>query len=456
MDFERNINEGLTRELGISIESLTARESPREVLDTVRRGFVDYLGVLLAGSRELPVERLLKALGPSGSSESRILPSGIRIGSQDAALVNGVAGHVLDYDDVALDGHPSAVLLPALLAEAEALGATAADLFRGYIAGYETWAVLWKASPTPLHARGWHPSGVFGPVAAAAAWASLRRLDAKVSSHAMALAAVQAGGLIANFGTPAKSFQVARAAAAGIFAARLAEAGFEASPTALEHESGFLTAYARGGQAVTGGFGEPDWFILTEGLDIKMYPMCYGAHRLIDSALQSRQKRHLVPDEIVGVELRLGHLQSTMLHSHRPATPLEAKFSAEFAVAAALVAGSVGLEQLDKTFVLRPDVQSLMARTTRRIETEIGVAPFSPHDQVRVSFTDGTVVEGEPISTAAGSRHKPPSQAQARTKFIDTAGLVLNHQRAEHLFGRLWNVSPKTKIASILDDAVLT
>jgi 2-methylcitrate dehydratase PrpD len=170
----------------------------------------------------------------------------------------------------------------------------------------------------------------------------------------------------------------------------------------------------------------------------------------------SASRCHLVPDEIAAVELWLGHLQSTMLHSRRPATPLEAKFSAEFAVAAALVAGSVGLQQLDKTFVLRPDVQSLMARTTRRIETEIGVAPFSPHDQVRVSFTDGTVVEGEPISTAAGSRHKSPSQAQARTKFIDTAGIALNHQGAERLFGRLWNVSPETTIASILDDAVLT
>jgi hypothetical protein len=94
--------------------------------------------------------------------------------------------------------------------------------------------------------------------------------------------------------------------------------------------------------------------------------------------------------------------------------------------------------------------------TSRQPRNAIGVAPFSPHDRVRVLFTDGTVVEGEPISAAAGSRHKPPSQAQARTKFIDTAGLALNHQGAERLFGRLWNLSPETKIASILDDAVLT
>jgi 2-methylcitrate dehydratase PrpD len=454
MDMERNVNDGLTHRLAISVERLATRQLPREAIDTARRGLVDYVGVLLAGSREQPARTLLKALGPPRSAEARLVPSGVRVASQDAALINGVAGHVLDYDDVALGGHPSAVLFPALLAEAEALDASAADLLRGYIAGYETWATLWKASPVSLHARGWHPSGVFGPIAVAAGCASLRKLDATACGHAIALAAVHSGGLIANFGTSAKSFQVGRAAAAGIFATRLAEAGFDASPTALEHESGFLTAYAGGGQVVAGGFGDPDWFILSEGLDIKMYPMCYATHRLIDSALGLRQKCHFAPDEIAAVEVRIGQLQSTMLHSHRPKTSLEAKFSAEFAAASALVAGSVGLAQLDETFVLRPDVQTLMTKTKRRIRTEIAVPPFSPSDQASVTLTDGTVIEGEPVSAAIGSRHKPPSQAEALAKFIDTAGPVLGRERAERLFGRLWKVGPDTKVASILDDAV--
>ena len=454
MDMDRSVNDGLTQRLGSSIARLATSEVPRAALDTARRGLVDYIGVLLAGSREQPAQTLLTALGPSRSTEARLFPSGVRVAAQDAALVNGVAGHVLDYDDVAIGGHPSAVLCPALLAEAEVLDATAADLLRGYIAGYETWATLWKASPVSLHARGWHPSGVFGPIAVAAACASLRRLDAATCSHAIALAAVQSGGLIANFGTSAKSFQVGRAAAAGIFAVRMAEAGFDASTTALEHESGFLTAYAGGSQPVTGGFGDPDWFILTEGLDIKMYPMCYATHRLIDSALQLRQKRHFAPDQIAAVEVRIGQLQSTMLHSHQPKTSLEAKFSAEFAAASALIAGSVGMAQLDKDFVMRPEVQRLMAKTKRHIHTEIAVPPFSPTDQASVTLTDGTVIDGEPVSDATGSRHKPPSQAEAKAKFIDTAGLALNRERAERLFDKFWNIKPETKIASILDDAV--
>ena len=201
MDMERSINEGLTGKIGASIERLATCELPREALDTARRGLVDYIGVLLAGSREQPAQTLLKALGPSRSSEARLFPSGVRVAAQDAALVNGVAGHVLDYDDVAIGGHPARCCVRPCWRKRRFLNATAADLLRAYVAGYETWATLWKAWPAVsascARMRA-HPSGVFGPIAVAAACATLRRLDAKVSGHAIALAAVQSGGLIAN------------------------------------------------------------------------------------------------------------------------------------------------------------------------------------------------------------------------------------------------------------------
>src|SRR5690606_34228890 len=159
-----------------------------------------------------------------------------------AALVNGMAAHILDYDDVALDGHPSAVLVPAILAQAEAGSVGGAQMIEAYVAGFEVWAELQAREPGHLHEVGLHPTAVFGAVAAAAACASLRRLDAAGAAAAMAMAASMSAGLVANFGTMTKSFQVGRAAQSGVIAARLAQAGMTASPDALEHDSGFLAA----------------------------------------------------------------------------------------------------------------------------------------------------------------------------------------------------------------------
>src|SRR5581483_8763800 len=116
---------------------------PPEAIAVAKLGFTDCIAVMVAGSDE-PVVKIARAvLTPKhGEPEARLVPSGERLSGPDAALVNGAAGHAFDYDDVALDGHPSAVLVPAVLAEAEAVGASGRDMITAYVAGYETWAEL--------------------------------------------------------------------------------------------------------------------------------------------------------------------------------------------------------------------------------------------------------------------------------------------------------------------------
>ena len=120
------------------------------------------------------------------------------------------------------------------------------------------------ATPGLLHKKGWHPTGLYGAVGAAAACASLRRLDADKAAQAIALGASQSAGLMANFGTMTKPFHAGKAAHAGIMAARLAEAGFTANTDALEHPQGFLSAISVEGnprprQRIEGrqGMGDP-------------------------------------------------------------------------------------------------------------------------------------------------------------------------------------------------------
>jgi 2-methylcitrate dehydratase PrpD len=122
---------------------------------------------LVAGSRDREIDLVDRELGSTHGALASLIPSGARRSIETAALVNGVAAHVLDYDDVGLDGHPRAVLVPAIIAQGEVSGASGAEMLAAYIAGYEVWAELLAHEPTPLHRKGWHPTTVLGTIAAA-------------------------------------------------------------------------------------------------------------------------------------------------------------------------------------------------------------------------------------------------------------------------------------------------
>ena len=231
------------------------------------------------------------------------------------------------------------------------------------------------------------------------------------ASHAVGIAASLAGGVVANFGSMTKSFQVGRAAQSGLIAARLAERGMTASPDAIEHDAGLLQAVSPRGavdrtRAVKLG---QHWAILEIGLNVKLYPICYGAHRILDGMLDLRRQHTLAAGDIKSVAVEIGETQATILRNHRPQNALDAKFSAEFAVAAAAVAGECGLAELTETFVRRSDVQDVFAKVqistrTDRLPEEPALAAF---DRVAVVLRDGRKLASEAIAYPRGHFKRP-------------------------------------------------
>ncbi len=441
---------GLTRDLGVLASTLQYKTIPAPALDTVKRGFIDCIGVMFAGRDEPVVGLLLNEKLFSEKKEARILFDQGFSSSPDAALLNATAGHALDYDDVAIDGHPSVVLVPAVLAEGERLGANGEELIAAYVAGYEVWGELASRDEDKHHGKGWHPSGVFGAVAAAAAGARLAKLDAERTAHALAAAASMAGGLTANFGSMMKPLQVARAAQGGLIAARLAAKGFTASPDALEHRSGFLKAFSPSGRVRTDGpLGE--WHILKNGLNIKRYPVCYALHRSIDGLISLNTGGKILPEKIKEIELSIGRLQAGMLRHSRPQNALDAKFSAEFAAASALVAGRVGLAELSDGFVRSGPVQQLLAKVkVLPVDDPDPEEPlFSRSDLVRVTLADGTVLAGEPVRRARGHARNPVTLDELRAKFVDCVGGALPASRRDGLFQRLAGLENLQAVASL-------
>jgi 2-methylcitrate dehydratase PrpD len=434
---------GLTETLARYVSASASAPVPAAAAQIIRTGVIDNIGTMLAG-RDEPIVAIVRrhvAARQPGAAESSVLLNRGRAYAADAALINATAAHALDYDDVALSGHPSTVLVPALLAEAEALGASGAALIRGYLTGYEVWAELIGRDADSHHLKGWHPTAVFGTVGGAAAIACLRRLDADICRNALAIAASMAGGLVANFGTMTKPFHAGRAASCAIEAVRLAMLGMTASADAIEHHAGFLAAISPAGRVdaarpadALGGTPR----ILDSGLSIKKYPLCYSTHRVIDGVLDCAQREHIATGNVAAVHASIGVAQASMLRNHAPRTGLEAKFSLEFAVASALAAGAVGLSQLTDAFVNRAQIQELMKKvTTSTVSSVCTVDPsFALTDRVVIKLDDGRTIDSGEIRFARGNAKLPLTESDLRTKFLDCLGGVAQID-ANALYDRL-------------------
>src|ERR1044071_903185 len=404
----------LTQELGRFVANLTYEKLPKEAVEIARTGFIDTIATMIAGAHDQAPQLLRKGLAPAPGPASLYF-SGESSTAPEAAWINGTAGHALDYDDVGCRGHVSTVLVPAILAEAETLDLGGRDIFTAYVAGYETWAELARRDPGHHHAKGWHPTGIFGAIGAGAACAALRRLDPGQATMAIALSAAQAGGIMANFGTMTKPFHAGRAAHAGVVSARLAELGFTAAADALEHPQGFLSAVSPEGRADREGptprLGE-EWQILKQGLSIKKYPACYCTHRSLDAMLALLAKRPLKPAEIARVTVSISKTHSLILRTHTPQTGLEAKFSMEFAMAAAVISRRASLGEYTDEFVRRPEVQDLMRRVS--VVTNQNYDPVqvgaSAYDQVTVELTNGERIESEKVRRARGAGERGRAQ----------------------------------------------
>jgi aconitate decarboxylase len=418
----------LTAELAAFTCNPRFGDLPPRAVEIVQSGFADTIATMLAG-RDEPVVRIAQefvAARQSAAAEASLLLGPRKAASTDAALVNGAAGHALDFDDVALGGHPSTVLVPAVLAEGERLDASGDDALRAYLVGYEVWAELFAREQDAYHLKGWHPTAVLGTVGATAAVAYLNKLSEERCRHAIALSASMACGLVANFGTMTKPLHAGRAAAAAIDAVRFAAAGLTAAPDAIEHHAGYLAALSPQGrvdrESPASRLGK-QLRVLDFGLSLKKYPTCYATHRVIDGVLDLARANGLRGEDVQEVRARIGVAQASMLRNHSPVTGLEAKFSLEFAVASALVAGKVGLSELTDEFVAKPAVREIMPKV--RITTDETPCPIEPifakNDRVQIVLRDGKTLDSGEIRFARGNAMAPLAEPDLRAKFLDCA-----------------------------------
>jgi len=446
----------LTAAYGAFIAKLKYQALPPAVIGIIKQGFTDCIGVMLAGSREpvaVAVERVLRADQPTGPANLYFSPK--RTSAPAAAWINGTASHALDYDDVALKGcHPSAVLVPAILAEAQALNRSGRDMLVAYAAGYEVWAELIARERGNYQRKGWHPTGIFGAVGAAAACASLHRLNPAKAAHALGAAVSEASGVMSNLGSMVKPTHPGKAAASGIYAARFAAAGIAATPDALEHAQGFLAALSPAGDFDVNTpprMPPKQWQLEMQGLSIKQYPVCYRAHRAIDAMLGLLRSQPVAVEDVAEIRVSFSNSHLVILKNHSPKTAIAAKFSIEFALACALLNQRVGLRDLTDKFVRSAAVRDLMKRVAIDINPveEAGTSGYAPYDTVQLKLANGTVLDSAQVRHAKGDPQAPLSADELWAKFEDCVAWSKLKLDAKKLFAQLQQLE-QLKSANVL------
>lgn len=428
---------GLTADMGRFVAGLRFDMLPAEAIKTVRLGFTDCIACMITGWSQPVTRTAARGLGIAHDG-ANIPISSLQAAAPERALVYGVASHAIDYDDTGLAGHPSAILVPTILAEAAETGADGRAMMTAYVAGYEIWAEMTRRDADQLHRKGWHPTAMLGTIAAAAAVASLRGHDAAMATRTLGVAASLAGGIVGNFGSMTKPYQVGRAAQSGLLAAKLAEAGLTSTDTAIEDDLGFLRAISPKGNvdtATPAKFGQ-DWGILRAGINIKLYPVCYAAHRAIDAVIDMRKANPVKAEDVEAIDLEIGETQAEILRVHRPTNGLDAKISGEFAMASAIVAGACGNAELTDSFVNRPDVQDLIrkVRIVTTSERDDHEPAHSPFDRVTLHMRGGGKLTTEAVKRPRGHFQRGVETEAMWKKFEDCVKPTLGERGTRALF----------------------
>ena len=305
-----------------------------DVVTVAKTCVLDWLGCAIAGSREPLTEVLLTEAANHGKAS--LVGRDQTTSTHWAALVNGAAGHALDFDDthLVMSGHPTVPVLPAVLALAEAEHASGPELLRAFVAGVETECRLGALLGIGHYAAGFHSTATLGTFGAAAACASLLDLSEEQWLHAFGIAGVEAAGLKSVFGTMSKPFQAGKAAANGLLAAILASRGFTSATDILEVAQGFAVTHA--GNIDSDALHRYEGRFLVRDTVFKYHASCYLTHSAMEAALTLRDRAKFRADNAKEIRVVVPPASLAVCNIQEPTTGLEGKFSLRATVAMAL------------------------------------------------------------------------------------------------------------------------
>jgi 2-methylcitrate dehydratase PrpD len=410
---------------------------PSAVQERARLHALDALGLGLASRRQAYAAPALAGItAVAGSGKCSVLGVERAYAARDAAMANGLLMHGLDYDDTHLASivHPSVASLPAAIAIAEELELPWTDALAAYVGGVESAIRIGAAVDGGLHHAGFHATGIVSHFAAALVAGKLLGLNEAQLVGAQGVAASTASGVqvFLEEGAWSKRLHPGWGALAGITAAHLVRCGFVAPTRPYEGRFGLFESHLHGRgfrpQAFTDGLGT-HWHLLETA--IKPYPVCHFIHGCLEAAIELHGTFAIqdIAQVIAALpEPTMPIVAEPAISKQRAATEYEAKFSAQYVVAKALLYGRFGLAELSPAALSDAATQALAAKVVCQADPESGFPTFFSGG-VTVVLNDARQLHRHvPVNKGAGSRALSADDIQQ--KFISNATLWLDEARA--------------------------
>ncbi|HJV82034.1 MmgE/PrpD family protein [Noviherbaspirillum sp.] len=424
---------------------------PESAIRLAELAIVDTAGCILAGVNDPAVVKIGDTIPDEQSGRSRRSKSvrhAFPVSARDAAAVNGCAAHARELDDNVLPAviHSSAVLTPALFALGEEIGASGADIVRAFIVGKEVNAHIGSLVNPTHYELGWNTNSTIGVFGAAAACATLLKLDSDQIVHALSLAFSMSSGGSLQFGSEAKPLHCGMAAEWGVWAARLAQKGFEGNTNVLQGKWSFQELYAGGkGCAPYHAVLFPDAPLAIDAYPpvAKLYPCCGSSHLGIDAIRALRARQAFTLEDIERVDVHMLKIMNETLRYRIPANEKEARFSMPYCAAVTLVDGMPTLAHFTQRAVTEPE--PAVARLLPLVHTHVR----DPSPEVlakRLIFQGDCLVEvhlrsGEVLKQIAehpkGCKENPLTPDERRAKFLDCVREQMDEAGAMQLYGDL-------------------
>jgi 2-methylcitrate dehydratase PrpD len=450
---EDTLDHDYLMQLAAFASSLRLGDLPTEVVEHSKLILSDVVAAILSGSRAEEVQTLARRLaGDSSRGISTVIGTRSRTDARVAALINGISGtwEELDEGNAGSKGHPGIHVIPAALAQGEALGRSGQAVLEAIAAGYEVAARVGGA--TTLRDR-FHGHGTWGTVGAAVAAAKLLSFGPSRTRETVNVAAaltLAPPGRTAIEGATVRNAYAGLANSTGILATALVESGITGQRDGLADVFGTVSGTAFDVNAATHELGREYQLVRNY---FKLYPCCRHTHAAIEAALQIQRDNDLVLDDIESIQVDTYDRAAWMCGSPHAENPLAARFSIPYIVAQTLKQAQITVETFEPEALASRTVQELARKTIVRERADCTAQrPLVRVAEVTIDVGGGRILRHQ-AKIDEGKPREQVSPAQLRQKFFALVEPCIGTERAERVLstiGRLEEVETINELTDLL------